>query len=606
MSTYNNVIWGNEYISYNNYIDTSVIENNAALSNKWFGDEPFIKNMVKLSDGTIIVVGKFKYIYLKKGNDNYRLEVNSIIKFNVDGSIDESFLKFDANNHLYWNGFNSPKQPKGAYNGVLYNSFGDEILPSINDIIVKNNNLYLCGAFSTYRGLGVFNNKSELDSIISSTEMIGKNSLIKISHTNGNIDINTRFVFDIDTILGDDCNVNTLSELDSDNILVGGDFTNFKFYTSSGNTDYKKSSLMKFNITSNSVSNFWDCSYYNLNIYTRDYICINKGIHMDLGYKFIINGGVNSETTYMSNSNFYPINDFQVVYNKKNKEIKKILVIDESPSVKSIFVVGNFNCYLDGTKKHWLNRILKFDINGNIDPTFLPGHSATNYTYIQGEQTNVDGYVVNDKNTGFGFSSFQIAFSSPTPGEYNVYMSDTKIVDSNGDRIVLDYDGNLVNSVDVNSRYIAYDDEFSPNSNVKSYVSDIIYHNNTILVCGKFNFYKNNGGNYKNLNNIIRLNLDGSVDTQFDYTKSHFEDFYSIDSIKLVNNGDDILIGGKPKYQGNLNILQSGETKNVFLKIKSNGDLVSGSDNNLKFRYYSVNDNTTSFIAKIPYVNKIF
>ena len=320
---------------------------------------------------------------------------------------------------------------------------------------------------------------------------------------------------------------------------------------------------------------------------------------MDVVFNPVMNNNyVKQITTYESSSNFYNSLQESIVYDKKNKEVKKIIVLDD----KSMFVVGKFNCFLDGSKKHWVNKILKLKSNGDIDPAFLPGHSATNYTYINGDQNYGSNYVINDRNTGYGFSMLDIAISM-AGGSMNLYMSDIKIVDPNGDRIKVDDSGNIVTS---GGRFIAYDDEIDIKPIDKSYVSDIIYFNNKILVCGRFNFFRNGDNDYYDVKNIIRLDLDGKVDASFNYSNNALDYFYSIDSIKLVNNGDNILIGGRPKFF-NTSVLDSGETKNVFIKIKSDGSLVNGLDNNLKFRYYSVGDlQLDTFITKIPFINKIF
>ena len=636
---YNSIKWGNQY-GENMNIDLTQLQTANSVSESDH-EMSQIKSMVKLSDDSFVIVGKFKYIYLKKGTDKYRLEVNGIVKFNSDGTINESFLKFDNTNKLYWNGFNSPKLPYHFVTEVLFDYYFKEIKPSVNDIVAKGGYLYVCGGFSTYRGLAISNNKTESEAYEYQgpevdVMMYGRNSLIKISQTSGDIDINTRFVFDINSIqnelnlvdfvqtgpnfgqkvIDNRCVINTIVEYDSDNILVGGSFMDIRLCKTTGDVNSKKSSLMKFNTSTNTFSNLWDCLYYKLNIYGRDFIFISKGIHVDMGYKLIPdrqNHSPNNISTYEDINNFSSENDFVMRYDKNNKEIKKILVIEEQTGVKSIFVVGNFNCYLDGSKKHWLNKIMKFNGSGDLDPNFLVNHSATNYTYTHNDQSPIN-YIDADKNTGFGFSSLQVGLSDVSKG-INVYVSDIKMVDNYGNRPMFDDNGNCVTS---GGRYVAYDDELLIDPDAyklynlykyeRSYVSDIVYHNNTILVCGKFNHYKNKDGDYKNLKNIIRLNLNGSVDTTFDTSNNiDLDNFYSIDSIKIVNNGNNILIGGRPKYQGVLNVLQAGETNNVFLKLKSNGDNVNGSDNNLKFRYYSINDDTYStFDARIPFINKIF
>ena len=262
-NTYNNIIWGSEYFPNNTYNVPDNLNTDRSFDTHNH-DQSFIKSMVKFNDQSFILIGKFKYVYLTDNNIKYRLEVNGIVKFNSLGKIDEDFLKFTGNSlTANGNGFNSKSfQTVLTHNEVLFINTQlspREILASVNDILLKNNNLYICGGFSTYRGVGISNNLTDDQAYNTSSLFKGRNSLVKISPINGDLDINTRFIFDSNDGLDDfvynsnnygyidnRCSINTIVDYDADNILVGGSFTNIKLYKNSIEVDSKKSSIMKF------------------------------------------------------------------------------------------------------------------------------------------------------------------------------------------------------------------------------------------------------------------------------------------------------------------------------------------------------------------------
>ena len=159
-----------------------------------------------------------------------------------------------------------------------------------------------------------------------------------------------------------------------------------------------------------------------------------------------------------------------------------------------IIITGNFTSY-DGTD---INRIARINSDGSIDPTFDPGLGASGEIYTLALQT--DNKII----VGGTFTTF-----NETPTKNIIRLN------SNGD----------------------IDNSFQSGNGPNHYVrTTSIQSDGKILIGGDFTEYDSNP-----INRLARLNLDGSLDEQFDIENG----FNNLVRVVVVKPDNNILVGGQ-------------------------------------------------------------
>ena len=255
-----------------------------------------------------------------------------------------------------------------------------------------------------------------------------------------------------------------------------------------------------------------------------------------------------------------------------------------------IYVGGSFLSY-NGTIS---NRIIRLNNNGTVDATFNYGSGfdssvreisaaidSSGDIYVGGFfadyngtpsnniiRLNSDGSVDSGFNIGGGFDDAPSAIEPALDGSGDIYV---------GGRFT-SYDGTTSNQlVRLNS-----DGTIDPAFNVgvgfgSSSLTPQIFTihaindgSGDIYVGGFFNDYKGDMHNH-----LLRLNTDGSVDTEFN-TEAGFDGRIVEISPALGSSTNDIYVGGEfQTYKGNIN--------NYLIRLQNDGDAFSGFDTGTGF-----------------------
>jgi uncharacterized delta-60 repeat protein len=197
-----------------------------------------------------------------------------------------------------------------------------------------------------------------------------------------------------------------------------------------------------------------------------------------------------------------------------------------------IVVGGEFTNY-NGTGR---NRIARLNSDGNIDVSFDPGLGFNHHVYSAAIQS--DGKII----VGGNFTTFN--------GTTRNYIAR------------LNTDGSL-------------DTSFDPGIGFNNFVNSIVIQaDGKIVVGGNFTSFNGNTKKY-----IVRLNTNGSIDTDFTITGSGFNNM--ITSISIQANGK-IIVGGMFTYY-------SGTARNYIARLDANGSLDTSFnlDTELNNRVYS-------------------
>ncbi|NBU82276.1 MAG: hypothetical protein EBS55_11575, partial [Flavobacteriaceae bacterium] len=243
-------------------------------------------------------------------------------------------------------------------------------------------------------------------------------------------------------------------------------------------------------------------------------------------------------------------------------EVRKIIIQSDG----KILVGGFFDDY-NGT---FTNRIIRLNIDGSVDNTFLYGtgfDGAVNDIFVLSDEKiliggefsdyNGDGsnYIIKVDSNGIIDNSFVIGTGFDGDVRSVVAQSDNKVL-VGGD--FSSYDG-------VGSNYIirlnsdgSVDGTFNIGTGFDDIVYDIVLQTDEkILVGGIFTSYDGNTAN-----SIIRLNSDGSVDGTFN-PGSGFNNI--VRSIELQTDGKIIVCGDFTSIDGN--------TRNRIIRLNTDGSI---------------------------------
>jgi uncharacterized delta-60 repeat protein len=576
----------------------SIAQNPASLDLNFGGFPGFslsgVNVIQKQSDDKILAGGDFTSYqgYFEK----------YLVRLNTDGSLDESF----SSNILFNQRIESIQiQPDGkilvggaftSFNGVTQNylirlntngtedtSF--EINNGFNDVVnsiqLQNDGKILVGGtFTSYQG-------------------VVENRLIRLN-TDGTKDLT------FNTNIGFNNNVKTIYINDFNKIFVGGDFTQ---YNSESFTR-----IVKLNNNGTVDYSFNTGSGFNNTVFTIEEQADNKVL---IGGSFNSYQGLNQYSLIRLNDNGSKDSSFNTGYGVVGiTTVRKIKILNNS-----IFVGGNFQFYdllpqnrliklnLDGTKDNSFNinlgfdnsvKDIIFDINDDI---FVAGNftSFNQISKVGLVKLNDNGSTDDFFNTGKGFNSSVETIEQQPDGKILVggafttfnRVLENKIIRFNpidgskdatfnigtgfnysiftikaqpdGKILVggafTSYQGQNYNQIIRLNANGDIDFSFIVGAGFNNFVSIItIQPDGKILVGGLFTTY-----NGQNCNRIIRLNTDGSIDTNFNIGTGFNS---SINDIKLQSDGK-ILVGGTfTSY--------NGQTKNKIIRLNDDGTIDSG------------------------------
>lgn len=481
-----------------------------------------VKKVILQSDGKIIAGGYFDYLTTKLRHNLARLNQNgsvdqgfspdidpklhindiaiqpdgrilaggshfgtgiSLMRFLADGSPDHSFtntanfhgtvltIAIQHNGKILIGGCFS----KNGYNNLIrLNSDGtiDTNFPAhnklsnggVNDIIIQPDERILIG--------GAFNDNNETK------------GLFRLNH-DGSID----HTFNINE--GFNSYVHNIALTSAGKLLIAGDFNRFN--------DINKSFYIGLNNDGTYNTKFRACTGFNKQVYT---LAIQSDNKILTGGDFTSFNGVKRntitrlnedgfiDTTFNANSIFSKISGFRIMHAIAIQQDEKILC------------GGNF----EGFPSYPLHNLLRLNIDGSIDSTFISG-------------------------TGFDKSVRAI-----------VIQNDGKILAGGDFRY---YNGTTIGGIARLLPNGELDPSFNPPANTYSSIETIEVDNDgKILIGGGIIFY--NGGSHE-VKRFLRLNPDGSIDESFNIGSGF--DFFVYKIVALPNGN--ILVGGNfNSYQG--------------------------------------------------------
>lgn len=492
------------------------------------------------SDGKIIVGGDFTSY-----NENTK---NCIVRLNTNGSIDTNFsigtgfstevfdIKIQNDGKILvcgsfssYNSTNSRRIIRLNSDGTIDNSFsvgtGFSSAYAYKLFLQNDNKIIVVGAFTSYN---------------STTS----NYIIRLN-SDGSIDTN----FNIGT--GFNFNTYAIAIQNDDKIVIGGAFTSYN-----GNS-YTR--IIRLNRDGSLDSSFDDAGD-TINDAVFDIAIQSDG-------KILVGGGF---TNFITRLNTDGSIDTSFTNNRPllNSSVQTIILQQDG----KILLGGNFSFVGDSNTKcicrlntngsldtsfgtglgfsgssPYINKLF---INSNNE--ILVGgkfffYQGTKSQYIVGLKTFPNFNIDTNFNTGTGFNTYPDDMATQIDNKILVCGNFTSYNSSSINRIIrLNTDGTKDSTFSIGTGF---------NNRAKAIA---IQSDGKVLVGGSFTSYNGN-----NRNGIIRLNDDGAVDTGFSVGTG----FSSTSINKIIIQDDDkILIGGDfTSYDGN--------TKNHIVRLNTNGSI---------------------------------
>ena len=402
---------------------------------------------------------------------------------------------------------------------IIGNLFND----SVTSIAIQNDNkILVSGVFTTYSG-------------------VTANRIIRLN-TDGSID-NT-----FNSGSGFDNNVNLITIQSDNKILIGGDFTSYSGVTANRiirlNTDgiidntFNTGSGFDNDVRSIAIQDDNKILVGGLNFVTYSGVTANKIIRLNT------DGSI--DNTFNSGSGF-------------NNGVLSIAIQDDN----KILIGGYFTSYSGVTA----NTIIRLNTDGSIDNTFnsgsgfddgvrsiaiqddnkilVVGLSFTTYSGVTANRIirlNSDASIDNTFNSGSGFNYSVNSIA---------IQSDNKILVGGS---FTTYSGVTANSIIRLNTDGSVDDTFNSGSGFNNPIYFMtIQSDNKILIGGYFTSYSGVSANY-----FIRLNTDGSIDTQqYNYTFEFNNNTLSVPN--LITSGFTLSNGS----QGDGYVLESNNYGNA-------------------------------------------
>ncbi|MDD3262373.1 MAG: delta-60 repeat domain-containing protein [Candidatus Absconditabacteria bacterium] len=466
-------------------------------------DTAIINKTIIQSDGKIIVIGDF-LSYNGQG-------ANSIARLNSDGSFDSSFNIGDGFGSNIGDGFIED----GGFGGyrIAY------------DIKLTNDGGFMVGGeFASY-------NKNEVNNIV---------KLNPDGSNNTNLNKND--------IKGFDNTVHEIKTQDDGKILVGGEFSTYNEQSANG--------LIRLN-ANGSIDSSFDIGIGFDDLKGSAYITtieIQDDDKILVGGRFTSYNGQPANGLIRLNANGSIDSSFDIGIGFDDGEGSAYITTIEIQDDDKILVGGRFTSY-NGQPA---NGLIRLNTNGSIDTSFDIGDGFDDgygYAYIYttriqdddkilvgGRFNNYNTYYVNnivrlnydgsidtsfDIGDGFDDEVYKIEIGKEGGILVGGYFTSYNRQPANG-LIRLNANGSIDSSFDIG---IGFDD-----GEGSAYITTIeIQDDDKILVGGRFNNY-----NTYYVNNIVRLNYDGSIDTSFDIGDGFDDEVYKIE----IGKEGGILVGG--------------------------------------------------------------
>jgi len=546
------------------------------------------------SDGKILVGGPFINYNGVVGRDR-------LVRLNADGSVDESFC-VNASDGLKFNDavYSIDIQTSGKIlvSGSFFNYNGT----TRDHLIRLNTNGTLDTTFNVYNEGGlqslVYIKVQPDDQILVYTNLIDWISetisygIVRLSQDGSTLDV--LFTQNANGSLLSTGNFNggisTIELQPNGKILVGGNFTNYPGGTS-------RNRLIRLNNDGTTDNDFCvaasDGGKFNNQIYS---ITVQPDGKILVGGIFTsYPGGVNRNRFIRLNSNGTIDNDFCVAASDGGKFNSNVLSIAVQSDDK-ILVGGAFTNYAGAGGKY----LVRLNTNGTLDTSTPFSTTFLNFVYVSVDTIN---NKINIRSSAYqnGFyykalmrfnnnDNIDIPFSNLVGGISKfTYDSSTNIYAIN--KVVKHLDGYIIagdfkdygeigrdHLIRVNAEG-NIDSEFCNNASGGAkfkfrIVSIAVQSDNKILVGGDFINYDNFTGR----NRLIRLNVDGTLDTSF---CSVF-----VDGSKFSDTVNDLAIDSSNRVliAGNFTNYNGAAGRNCLIRINSNDTLdtsfcVNASDN---------------------------
>ncbi len=537
------------------------------------GTNDYVKDIIIQPDGKIIIGGDFTTY-----NSN---AAKSLARINTDGSFDNTFLIGSGAND-YVSSFIT--QPDGKF--IVCGSF-----TSFNGVI-KNRIVRLNPDGSTDTGFLIGTGADgviECVSIQNDGKILIGGQFTKYNGVNrkyfARLNADGSLDTDFDTSVGFNSHVYSVVIQADGKILVGGNFTAYNSNT--------KNYFVRLNADA-SIDESFVTDGTNNSVYK---ILLASNGKIFLGGKFTKYNSITKNSIVKLN-NDGSIDESFTIGSGANNIVRNILMLNDN----KLLLAGDFIAY-NGVMRNYIARINE---NGTIDSSFNPGKgfggSTTSFQQQSDGKLVIGGsYTVFNNNSRRYISrinsdgSRDLTFSPGNGADGSVrsvaVQSDKKMIitgnfnsynDSLNNRVArIDSDGNiditlqtgtgadqLIRSVAVqNDNKIIIGGDFSTfNSLTKSYLvrlnptgsldntfgigygptdpvrGILIQPDGKILICGDFTVF-----NTKTANHIVRLNIDGTIDTSFLPLSGGNGNIYSME---LQSDNKILIAGSFTTYDG--------------------------------------------------------
>ena len=234
-----------------------------------------------------------------------------------------------------------------------------------------------------------------------------------------------------------------------------------------------------------------------------------------------------------------------------------------------ILIGGDFNSYNGSVS----NGIARLDTNGTIDATFNSGNGTAGIKalviqndgkiIIGGVFTSYDGTACTRVTRINSNGTLDVSYNVGGTGASN--YANSLAIQNDGKAIIVGnfftYNNAVRNNIVRSNINGSIDTTFNVNSGANRAITAIaVQSDGKILLGGIFRSY-----NGIALNNLVRINSNGSIDTTFDIGTGTGYSSSSINAISIQNDGK-IIIGGKfPFY--------NGDTLNCIVRLNTNGNI---------------------------------
>ena len=534
----------------------------------YFGDgvDNYIRTSCKQNDGKIII-----------GGDYYTNNSTRIRRYNLDGTIDETFnVGTGADGTIY----SIDIQTDGKILvGGLFSNFNEQNLWGIvrlnpDGSIDNTFNPFLNGYVSKIKILS--DGKILIGGTFTSVNGVNRNRLAKLN-SDGTLDTS----FDIGS--GFNNAIFAIKEQTNNKILIGGSFTTFNSINQNRiirlNSDGTKYST--FSIGTGFNSTVWDIDLQNDkiiavgNFISYNSISSNKIVRLNsdgnLDTSFNIGTGFdnNCYTLNVLNDNKILIGGEFNNFNNENRNL--ILKLNSDGSLDTSFNLGNIN--IDGTI------MIPFQVRTilplNSNEVFVGGFFVHfNSIFRLGLMTIENNGIITEFNNGSGLSGDGVNVNKLLKSNDGKYYAVGRFYKYNGKSnkniAKINYDG----SIDM-----SFNSGQGANFNI---VDADLQSDNKIIIGGSFTKY-----NDISKNRICRINPDGSIDNTFDIGTGFNN---SVIKVKILSNGKILVSGSFTNYNGTL--------VNNLIRLNPDGTL----DNS--FNIGSVNGYITTF--EVDSNNKIY